>query len=143
MKTEARKAYLHALKVCRRKIRRFERAKIANEINDERPAREILCPARYRLFNSHVERGRRNGSALILTAAFREGGFSEEKTREMIFEWNERNGIGLGQYELRNVVRSVYRAPAGYRFRCRSLKEWCPYENWRECGEYRKAMAEQ
>ena len=136
--SDAMELYRKSAKSAKGQERRFTRRKISYEIDDLKPLKEILCDARYNLLNSNVPKGQRNRSALILVSAFRSGGYSEERARDAILKWNDSQEISLPNREIGAVVKSVYRAPGGYRFGCRSLGEYCPYKDRRECADYRR-----
>ena len=106
-------------------------------IDDSRNLKETLCTARYILLKNHVPEGQRNHSALLLASSLRSGGYSVEKTTNIILEWNRSNEIGLSEYELTNVLQSVYRAKNGYAFGCNSFRRHCPYKNRNGCKDYR------
>ncbi|MCI0565485.1 MAG: primase C-terminal domain-containing protein [Nitrososphaera sp.] len=111
-----------------------------NHIDDAKGLKEVLCEARLNLFKNHVPEGQRNNSALVLASAFRSGGYSEARARDLILYWNHANQIGLSERELASVVHSVYLAKNGYSFGCGSFNGYCPYKNWKDCHDYREFL---
>jgi len=96
-----------------------------------------MCDAKRRIYNSHIEPGDRNNCAIILASHFRNEGKSEQATESLMSEWNTRNGIGLAEYELANVVRSAYRSTP-YDFGCSSLAAYCNYRDRNACDFVRR-----
>lgn len=126
---EARDLYREAMEKADSRLKR--------SLNHFAPRSNGMCEAKQRIYNSHIEPGERNNCAIILASHFRNEGKSEPTTQEMMSEWNERNAIGLAEYELANVVRSAYRSTP-YDFGCSSLADYCPYTGRKNCDLFKK-----
>lgn len=103
---------------------------------------KFLCPGFLKIWQSHVEPGFRNNCSIRLLSEFRRNGLSEGKSRELIYQWNERYGIGLTERELEHTLHSAYARPYPYRYGCHDpiLQHFCSHENFHECDEWRREM---
>jgi primase-like protein len=101
------------------------------------------CAGLQGIWESHVEPGFRNSSAIRLASALRLLGLSSDETHEKLLEWNERNGIGLPYNELHNVVHSAYQHRFPYRYSCRDeiLRRFCPLPDVESCQSFVLAHA--
>ena len=124
----------------RRQIRRLERKPFRYRIRPPTDASRLdfLCAGMQRIWETHVEPGNRNNCAIRLASEFRLLGLSIEETRARIFEWNERNAIGLPADELQSVVRSAHQHPFPYRYSCRDeiVRSFCPLADEEACQAY-------
>ena len=124
----------------RRQVRRLERKPFRYRIRPPADATRLdfLCAGMQRIWEIHVEPGYRNNCAIRLASEFRLLGLSAEETRARIFEWDERNAIGLPADELQGVVRSAYQHPFPYRYSCRDeiLRSFCPLLDEETCQAY-------
>lgn len=136
---EAMELYSKAVKELKKRRSNMYKPRFMPEIDDSRPLKNVLCPARHKLLNSNVSVGRRNQSALLLASSLREAGYSQKKANEVILKWNVMNDIGLNEYELRNVVDSAYRVKNGYHFGCSSFGEYCSYKDKKICKKIRNS----
>ncbi len=121
---EARDLYREAIETADSRLKR--------NINHFAPRSNGMCDAKQRIYNSHIEPGDRNNCAIILASHFRNEGRGEAEASGMLSDWNERNAIGLAEYELANVVRSAYRSTP-YDFGCSSLAGYCGYGDRDAC----------
>jgi Primase C terminal 1 (PriCT-1) len=96
------------------------------------------CAALQTIWESHIEPGYRNNSAIRLASELRLLGLSEDEASDKLFEWNERNDIELPSDELRNVVRSAYQHRFPYRYSCRDdlLRRFCPLSDYESCRKF-------
>jgi hypothetical protein len=126
----------------RRQIRRYTRKPFTYHFVSkygENPS-DFLCPGLLKIWESHVEPGYRNNCAIRLLSEFRLNGLSEEKSRMLIYDWNQRHQIGLSQIELEHVIHSAYAHPFPYRYGCHDaiLQMFCPNQNTRKCDAWRR-----
>ena len=99
-----------------------------------------MCPAMDKIYNSKIAKGNRNNAAIILASYFlNRAGEDTQKTQSEIFEWNRINSIGLSESELTRIIRSAERGK--YRFGCKSLADYCPYKDPKDCDFNRKFHA--
>jgi hypothetical protein len=96
------------------------------------------CAALQKIWESHIEPGYRNNCAIRLASGLRLLGLTEDEAIDKLFEWNERNAIGLPSDELYNVVRSAYQRRFPYRFSCRDaiLRRFCPLRDYESCRTF-------
>jgi Primase C terminal 1 (PriCT-1) len=99
---------------------------------------EFPCAALQTIWESHIEPGYRNNCAIRLASGLRLLGLTEDEAGDKLFEWNERNTIGLPSDELHNVVRSAYQRRFPYRFSCRDtiLRRFCPLLDYGSCLKF-------
>jgi hypothetical protein len=96
------------------------------------------CAALQAIWESHIEPGYRNNCAIRLASGLRLLGLSEDEASDKLFEWNERNAIGLPSDELNNVVRSAYQHRFPYRYSCRDaiLRRFCSLPDYGSCRKF-------
>ncbi|MBI4525579.1 MAG: primase C-terminal domain-containing protein [Deltaproteobacteria bacterium] len=96
------------------------------------------CASFQKIWESHVEPGFRNNCAIRLASELRLLGLTEEEGEAKLFEWNEKNAIGLPSQELHSVVRSAYQHPFPYRYSCRDeiLRRFCPLSSYESCQDF-------
>jgi hypothetical protein len=96
---------------------------------------DFPCAGVQKIWESHVEPGYRNNSAIRLASELRLMGLSADEVNDKLFEWNESNQIELPSDEIQNVVRSAYQHRFPYRFSCRDeiLRRFCPLANYEAC----------
>jgi hypothetical protein len=99
---------------------------------------EFHCAALQTIWESHIEPGYRNNCAIRLASGLRLLGLTEDEANDKLFEWNERNAIGLPSDELNNVVRSAYQRRFPYRYSCRDpiLRRFCPLLDYGSCLKF-------
>lgn len=99
---------------------------------------EFPCAGIQAIWESHIEPGFRNNCAIRLASELRLLGLTQEETEQKIFDWNERNRIGLPSDELHSVVRSAYQHRFPYRYSCRDeiLRGFCPLSDYESCREF-------
>ncbi|MCJ7813540.1 hypothetical protein MUP95_09535 [bacterium] len=114
---------------------RVENDKIS--IDDARDIREVLCEAGCILMKTHVEEGQRNNAAVLLSSSLRTGGYSKQKSWNILVNWNKTNLIELSCKELISVIDSAYCNGRAYHFGCNRFKLYCPYKNREKCERYR------
>jgi hypothetical protein len=96
------------------------------------------CAALQTIWESHIEPGYRNNCAIRLASGLRLLGLTEDEANNKLFEWNERNAIGLPYEELHNVVRSAYQRRFPYRYSCRDaiLRRFCSLPDYGSCLKF-------
>ena len=96
------------------------------------------CAALQKIWQSHIEPGYRNNCAIRLASGLRLLGLTEDEANEKLFEWNERNTIGLPSDELQSVVRSAYQHRFPYRYSCRDeiLRRFCSLPDYGSCRKF-------
>jgi len=96
------------------------------------------CAALQTIWESHIEPGYRNNCAIRLASVLRLLGLTEDEANDKLFEWNERNAIGLPSDELHNVVRSAYQRRFPYRYSCRDpiLRRFCSLPDYGSCRKF-------
>jgi Primase C terminal 1 (PriCT-1) len=99
---------------------------------------EFHCAALQSIWESHIEPGYRNNCAIRLASGLRLLGLTEDEANNKLFEWNERNAIGLPYEELHNVVRSAYQRRFPYRYSCRDaiLRHFCSLPDYGSCLKF-------
>jgi len=99
---------------------------------------KVLCKARQMIWNSHIEKGYRNNSAVRLISQFRLSGFDKERAIRLILSWNKKNDIKLPSEELLKSVESVYNSTIPYSYGCNDeiLKKFCPFKDRSKCKDY-------
>jgi len=134
---EAKEMFQYALDEVR--IRKSETVVMKHPIGNVDNPSEILCEARKRIWNSHIEKGYRNNAAVRLVSQFRLSGFSKEKSIKLIVSWNKNNSIDLPLEELLKSVESAYNSAIPYDYGCNDeiIKEFCPFTDKRKCENYR------
>jgi hypothetical protein len=96
------------------------------------------CAALQKIWQSHIDPGYRNNCAIRLASGLRLLGLTEDEANEKLFEWNERNTIGLPSDELQSVVRSAYQHRFPYRYSCRDeiLRRFCSLPDYGSCRKF-------
>lgn len=130
----------------RRQLRKFTRKPFRYRFHRPADLRriEFPCAGIQKIWETHVEPGYRNNCAIRLASELRLLGLSEDEAKEKIFEWNERNRIGLPSDELHNVVRSAHQHRFPYRYSCRDeiLRRFCPLPDYESCRDFVAAHAQ-
>jgi hypothetical protein len=126
----------------RRQVRRYTRRPFIYHFvpkHGENPS-DFLCPGLLRIWESHIDAGHRNNCAIRLLSEFRLNGLGEDKSRGLIYMWNEKHQIGLSQIELEHTLHSAYAHPFPYRYSCHDpiLQIFCPYQDVRRCDAWRQ-----
>jgi hypothetical protein len=95
----------------------------------------FACAGLQGIWENAVGQGYRNNCAIRLASEFRLMGLSKSETKEGIFEWNQRNGIGLPQHELESVLHSAFQHRFPYRYSCRDpvRRRFCPLLDYEAC----------
>ncbi|HXV80824.1 MAG TPA: primase C-terminal domain-containing protein [Candidatus Binatia bacterium] len=96
------------------------------------------CAALQTIWESQIEPGYRNNCAIRLVSELRLLGLTEDEASDKLFDWNERNAIGLPADELRSVVRSAYQHRFPYRYSCRDpiLRRFCLLPDYDSCRKF-------
>jgi hypothetical protein len=99
---------------------------------------KFACAGLQRIWEKNVGHGYRNNCAIRLASEFRLMGLSETETREKIFEWNQRNGIGLPDQEVDSVIHSAFQHRFPYRYGCMDpiRRMFCPFPNYAACERF-------
>jgi Primase C terminal 1 (PriCT-1) len=99
---------------------------------------EFPCAGVQKIWESHIEPGYRNNSAIRLASELRLMGLSSDETEQKLLEWNRRNAIELPTTELQSVVHSAYQHRFPYRYSCRDaiLRRYCPLPDLKSCRAF-------
>jgi len=103
----------------------------------------ILCEARKKIWQLHIEEGLRHNCAMRMLSQFHISGFEKEKSLRLLMDWNSSKNIALPEREIVRMVDSVYSSPHPYSYGCRDsiLQIFCPYRKMlRDCANYRILM---
>lgn len=121
----------------RRQVRRIARKPFRYRFRHPPDLARIVfpCAGMQKIWESHVEPGYRNNCAIRLASHLRLFGLTENEAGEKLFEWNEKNSIGLPHRELQSVIHSAYQRRFPYRYGCRDtiLRRFCPFPDYDAC----------
>ena len=139
---ESHPMFLKMFERVHRQVQRFTRKPFQYRFvpkHGEDP-KDFLCPSLLAIWSRFVEPGYRNNCAIRLVSEFRLNGLKEDRSRELINQWNEKNQIGLKLYELEHILRSAYAHPFPYRYSCHDtiLQKFCPCQDFRLCRDWAK-----
>lgn len=101
---------------------------------------KFLCPGFLAIWHSHIPAGLRNNCVIRLLSEFRRNGLAEEESRDLIFDWNQKNQIGLRDRELEQTIKSAYLRAYPYHYSCHDemIQQFCPFHDVRKCDEWVK-----
>jgi len=121
-------------RITRKPFRYFIKPKLGTD------PEKFLCPGFLAIWNSHIPEGLRNNCVIRLLSELRRNGLSEEESRDLIFDWSERNKIGLTDRELEQTLKSAYLRSYPYHYSCHDeiVQQFCPFHDVRKCDEWVK-----
>jgi hypothetical protein len=99
---------------------------------------QFSCAGVQAIWQSHIEPGYRNNSAIRLASELRLLGLCAEEANDKLRQWKDQNAIEITDEELSRVVHSAYQHRFPYRYGCHDqiLRKFCPLPDDQACRRF-------